>query len=799
MLKNYFKIAWRRLMKSKLYSSINIIGLTTGITACVLIGLYIMHELSYDRFNKNADRIVRVTMDYGREGESNKTAVNGSKVGPQFARTFPAVKAFARVYKYTMVVKQGESVFEEKKFVFADSSFFSMFSFPVLQGDAATMLNAPDKIVLTESMARKYFGAQDAIGKTLNIGSSGKQYIVSGVVKNAPSNSQIDFDFVTSFAGTNAAKNEQWWSANYQTYLLLQSKDDVQPLQQQITAYMKTVCADELKMKSGDYLTYHLEPLLHVHLYSQLESMVPNGSITTIYILAVIATLILLIACINYTNLATAQAAGRSGEVGLRKTFGANRKQLLGQFMGESLLLAFIALIAGVILAIVLLPGFNQLTGKSISSSMLTQPMVIGVLLLITLITGLSSGAYPALILSNSKLSGMLRSGMRLTSSGGGFRKGLIIFQFVISVFLIVCTIVVTGQMKYIQSKPLGYDKDHVVILPIDWKMHANYEDLKAAIKNLPAVSGVTAAYESPSFVEWGDGISTVKSGTQVEIHVNAMPVDPDYVKTMGVKIIAGEDFSRADLLLQDTSNDYKNYRHTFMLNETAARALGWSPQEAVGKTIKKGGEGLVKAVFKDFHFASLHQPITPLVLFVNQDQMGEFLIKVKGGNMQATINSLQALWKGRVTHRPFSYRFLDDEYATMYITEQRTVQLFTVFSTVAIVLACLGLLGLTAYVTVQRTREIGIRKVLGASVTNITSMIAKDFVVLVLVAIVIAIPVAWWAMNTWLQDFAYRIQLSWWMFGVAGLTALLIAILTVSAQAVKAALSNPVKALKSE
>ncbi|MFT3823423.1 MAG: ABC transporter permease [Chitinophagaceae bacterium] len=799
MLKNYFKIAWRRLMKSKLYSFINIIGLTTGITACVLIGLFIMHELSYDKFNKNADRIVRVTMDYGQEGESNKASVNGSKVGPQFARTFPAVKAFTRVYNSVVVVKQGETVFEEKNFVFADSAFFSMFSFPVLQGDAATLLNAPDKVVLTESMAKKYFGKQDPVGKFLNLGASGKQYIVSGVVKDVPSNSQIDFDFVASFAGTNAAKNEQWWSANYQTYLLLENKADIQPLQKQVTAYMKTVCAGELQMKGSDYLTYNLEPLLNVHLYSDLAGMTPNGSITTIYILAVIAALILLIACINYTNLATAQAAGRSGEVGLRKTFGANKKQLLGQFMGESLLLAFIALILGVVFAIILLPAFNQLTGKAIGSSMLTQPMVIGVLLVITFITGLFSGAYPAFVLSNSKLSGMLRSGMRLTSSGGGFRKTLIVFQFVISVFLIVCTIVVTGQMKYIQRKPLGYDKDHVVILPIDGKMRQNYEDMKQALKNLPMVSDVSAAYESPSFVEWGDGISTMKNGSQVEVHVNAMPVDPDFVKTMGVKIIAGEDFSRTDLLLQDTSNDYKNYRNTFMLNETAARALGWTPQEAVGKTIKKGGEGIVKAVFKDFHFASLHQPITPLVLFVNQEQLYEFFIKVKGENMKNAISSLQGFWKDRVPHRPFSYRFLDDEYAAMYTTEQRTVQLFTVFSTIAIVLACLGLLGLTAYVTVQRTKEIGIRKVLGASVANITSMIAKDFVVLVLVAIVIAAPVAWWAMNTWLQDFAYRISMSWWMFGIAGLAALLIAVVTVSAQAIKAAMSNPVKALKNE
>ena len=799
MFKNYIKIAWRRLVKSKLYSSINIIGLTTGITACVLIGLYIMHELSYDKFHTNGDRIVRVTMDYGNAGETHLVATTGTKVGPQLSRTFPVIKDFARLYNITTVVKKDETMFEEKRVVFADSAFFRMFSFPVLQGDAKTLLSNNDNVVLTESIAKKYFGKENAIGKTLLIGSTERPYIVSGIVADVPGNTQIPFDFILPFAGTNAAKSEQWFTANYFTYLLLNKESDIATLQEQVKSYMQTVNANELKMTGSDYLTYHLEPLKSVYLHSSLNGLIPNGSITSVYILTVIALLILLIACINYTNLATAQAAGRSTEIGLRKTFGAIAKQLIAQFLGESMLLAFIALILGVFLAALVLPSFNQLTGKALSVSMLMNPYVWLMLLLITVVTGVAAGAYPALLLSNSRISGMLKSGMKLTSSGGGFRKSLIVFQFVVSVFLIICTLVVTGQLNFIHHKSLGYEKEHTIILPVDGKIRTNYEDFKSAIAGINGVASVSGAYESPAFVQWGDEVSTLKGGAETRVSVRAMPVDLDFIPSMKMQVLSGTNFSRSDLSLLDTSNDGRNYRNTFILNESAAKAFGWTPEEAVGKTIKKGNDGLVKAVVKDFHFSSLHEAITPLILFLNTDFVNELYVKVNGNDMQATLGSLQTVWKSRVPHRPFSYRFLDEDYAVMYANEQRTVNVFTVFSSIAITLACLGLLGLTAYVTVQRTKEIGIRKVLGASSLNITVMIVKNFLLLVVLAIVIASPIAWWAMNTWLSDFAYRIHVSWWMFGVAASIALFIAIATVCAQAVRVSLNNPVKSLRSE
>ncbi len=799
MFKNYFKIAWRILKKNKLYSIVNIIGLTVGITSCILISLYIWSEWSYDRFHKNADRIVRITMEYGNGGTIGKFAQTGTKVGPQLKRTFPSVAAFARTFKFPRVITYRNKVFDEKNFLYADSSFFDIFSFKLIKGNHSTALNAPHQLVMTESMAKKYFGNDDPVGKTLLIANS-DNYIVTGIAQDAPENSQIHFDFIASFTSLDESKTEDWWTANDITYLLLNRADQIPLLKQQVTSYMKTTqVRKEAHVEGNDYLTYHLEPLEKVHLYSSLDGFEPNGNITYTYILGAIAVLILFIACVNYTNLATAQSAGRSGEIGIRKVLGAGPLQLFLQHLGESALLTFIALLLALCISIELLPLFNQLADKSLPASVLFYPLPLLSLLLLGVIVSLLAGSYPAFVLSNAKLAGILKSGFSFSASGSGLRKSLIVFQFVISVFLIISTIIILQQLSFIQHKKLGFDKDHIVVLPVDYQMHRDYDAIKKAIGLNPNIIAVAGANQNPTFVQWGDGIHIDKGSEQKNLSINCIPADLDFVKTLGMQIIAGTDFSMADMHLMDTTDNNKHYRYTFILNESAVKAIGWKPQEAIGRTIEKGFPGNIKAVVKDFHFSSLHQPIGPLLIFLDTQYTSQLFVKISGKDVTGTLNYLQTVWKERVAYRPFEYHFLDDDYNALYKVEARTSQLFGFFSTTAILLACLGLFALAAFSTVQRTKEIGIRKVLGASILSITSLLSVDFLKLVVIAAIIAFPSAWWAMHRWLQDFAYRINIHWLVFVSAGSAAILIAMITVSFQAIKAAMANPVSSLRSE
>jgi putative ABC transport system permease protein len=799
MVKNYFKIALRNLRKNKLYSFVNIIGLTTGIVSCILIGLYIGHELSYDRFHKNADRIVRITMEYSNGGTVGKYAQTGTKVGPQLKRTFPQVVSFARTLRFPRVITYRDKVFDEKNFLYADSSFLGIFSFKLIKGNISTVLNAPHQLVITETMAKKYFGNDDPVGKTLLIANS-DNYLVTGIAQDAPGNSQMHFDFVASFSSLDASKTEDWWTANDITYLLLNRADQIPMLQEQVASFMKTAqVRREARVEGTNYLTYHLEPLEKVHLYSSLDGFEPNGNITYIYILGAIALLILVIACANYTNLATAQSASRSGEIGIRKVLGAGPWHVFFQHLGESAMLTFIALLLAMGISIELLPLFNQLADKSLTASALFSPLPLLALLLLGVIVSLLAGFYPAFVLSNTKLAGILKSGFSFSASGSGLRKSLIVLQFVISVFLIISTIIILQQLSYIQNKKLGFDKDHIVVLPVDYQMHRDYDAIKKAMALNPHVLAVGGANQNPTFVQWGDGIHVDKGSEQKNLSVLCIPADLDFVKTLGMQIIAGTDFSMADMHLMDTTDNYKHYRYTYILNETAAKAIGWKPEESIGRTIEKGYPGTVKGVVKDFHFSSLHQPIGPLIIFLDTQYLSQLFVKISGNDVAGTLNFLQTVWKERVPYRPFEYHFLDEDYNALYKVETRTSKLFGFFSTTAILLACLGLFALAAFTTVQRTKEIGIRKVLGASIFSIAGLLSFDFLKLVVVAAIIAFPLAWWVMQQWLQDFAYRININWLVFVSAGLAAILIALITVSFQAIKAAMANPVKSLRSE
>ena len=804
MIKNYLKTAFRNLGKNKLYSGINIIGLTAGLAACLLIGVFIIHELSYDKFNTNADKIVRVTMEYSNAGTVNYTATTGTKVGPQFKRTFPAVEEFARTFLSHGIIKYGDKVFDEQRVLFADDPFFKIFSFKLVEGDASTALDAPNKIVLTRSMAKKYFGNDpssylNAINKTIT--GFGKELTVSGICEDAPQNSQIKFDFVTQFLNLgNSVKIEKWWEANWITYILVREKKDIPQLQQQIAAYMKTKeVRTEARLEGSDYLTYHLEPLQTVHLRSSLAGFEPNGNMTYIYMFGLIALLILIIASANYTNLATAQSSGRGSEIGMRKVMGASKRQVFLQFMGESTFITFLSAALALVLSIFLIPSFNDVTGKQFTSDVLLQPLPIISLIVFTVLVSFLAGFYPAMILSGTKVMGVLKKGFRITGGSGTLRKSLIVVQFSISVFLIIYTVIILQQMNFMQTKNLGYDKDHVVVLPIGGKMRVDFQNIKDAITKVAGVEAATAAYETPEFVEWGDGIVVTDEKGKREVSLNAMPVDLDFAKTLKMQIISGRDFQQSDFALMDTSNRYENYQQPYIINESLAKKIGWTPEQAIGKTIEKGSPGPVVGVVKDFNFNSLREPIGPLLIFLGRDFSRSFMVRINGQDIKPTLGRLEMMWKQRVPDRPFTYHFLDEDYNKLYVGEQRSSSLFTVAASLAILLACLGLFGLAAFTTVQRTKEIGIRRVLGANIPHITMLIAKNFLLMIGIAIVIAIPLAWYAGNKWLEDFAFRIPIQGWVFISAAAATILIALATVGFHSVRSALMNPVKSLRSE
>ena len=799
MFRNYFKTTFRNLRKNKLYAAINIFGLTVGLAACLLIGVYITHELSYDKFNANANRIVRITMEYQQAGTINKIATTGTKVGPQFKRTFPAVEEYARTFISHNVVKSGDKIFDEPCILYADPTFFKIFSFHIIEGDAATALDAPDKIVITQSMAKKYFGDENAIGKTLTSG--GKDLRVSAVCEDVPQNSQIKFDFATQFLNLgNGVKEEQWWTANWITYFLLRDEKDIPVLQQQINAYMKTPAVrTEAGLQGNDYLTYNLEPLTRVHLYSSLEGFEPNGSITYVYMFAVIALLILIIACANYTNLATAQSSGRTGEIGMRKVMGASKRQVFLQFMGESFLVTLMAAALAFVVSIFLIPYFNSITGRQFTADVLLQPAPIIALIACAIVVSFFAGLYPALILSGTQIMSVLKKGFTFTGGTNLLRKVLVVAQFGISVFLIIYTIIILQQMHYMQTKNLGYDKDHIVVLPIGGNMWNNFQNLKEAFQNVNGVESVTASYETPEDVGWGDGITAIDEKGKHNISLNAMPVDLDFIKTMKMQLLAGRDFQQSDFAMMDTSNNAANFKQPYIINETLAKKIGWTPQQSINQIIEKSYPGPVVGVVKDFNFTSLHQPIGPLLIFLGRDFSRDFMLRINGNNMQKTLVNLEVVWKQRVPDRPFTYNFLDDDYNKLYISEQRTSLLFSIAAGLAIVLACLGLFGLAAFTTIQRTKEIGIRRILGASLANITLLTAKNFLWLVVISIFIAMPLAWMAGNHWLESYAFRIPVQVYVFILTAMITVLIALCTVGYHSIKVALMNPVKSLRTE
>ena len=798
MLKNYFKIAWRNLAKHKFYSVINIAGLTIGIACCLLIGLYLSHELSYDRFHKNAERIFRVTTEYTVNGQKSFDGTTGSMTGPRLASAFPQIESYVRLRNFDPYsVQYQEKVFVEDRFFFGDSSFFKIFSFPLIEGDPQTALDAPGKIIITRSIEKKYFGNEPALGKTLRVGGT-SNYIVTGVTQDPPSNSQIKFSLIASYSSLPNANRPNWWIHIYTTFFLLRNNKDAPALEKSIADYMKN--QKDVGQTGNDYLVFHLEPMTRVHLYSTLPGLEPNGNITYIYILAAVALLILCIACVNYTNLATAQAAHRIPEIGIRKVLGSMKWQLFWQFIGESLLINFFAFLFAIILAVITIPSFNLLIESPLHADSLLDPFGVMLMLLLYLLISFASGAYPAFILSRLKLIKVLKTGFSFSGNSGILRKLLITFQFIVSVFLIIATIIILQQLSYIQHKDLGFDQDHVLVLPVDGLVRSNYRSIKEAINSVPNVQSVSCGAEETTNINWDDEINTTADASAPFLFASASPTDIDFVKTMGLHIRSGTDFTLSDWEQLSLPGD--KWRTTYMLNESAVKAMGWTPESAIGKTIYRSGQrGAIKAVLKDFHFAPLHEPIRPLVIFLDSQyyHIYQMFVRISGRDMPSTLKEIGNVWKDRVPHRPFQYHFLDENYNRLYHTERQTGKIFSSFSALAIVLACLGLFALAAYITIQRAKEIGIRKVLGASTIEVVRLITVEFVKLVLIASLVAFPLAWLFMHRWLQQFAYRIEINWLVFFAAGFVTAFIALISISFQAIRAAMANPVKSLRTE
>lgn len=801
MLQNYFTIALRHLSRNKAYSLINILGLAIGLACFVLIATYVLFELSYDNFHEKGDRIFRLTSEASSNGEKYEFALTPTAAYPTFTREFPEVETGVRIYSTASfsptIVRYGAQLFEEPGFLYADSTFFDLFSFKVLRGNPNTLLKDINTVVLTESMVKKYFGNEDPLDKTIII-NNGVEMKVTGVVADPPKNSQIRFDFICPFHTLEGWREEIWGSANFYTYLQLNNPNAAPKLEQKIRTFMDKALGEDSPANS--YLTYVLQPMRDVHLRARVEGgLQPGSDIRYVYIFAAIALLILAIACINYMNLATARAAERAREVGIRKVIGAVHNQLFQQFLGESTIVTFLAMLVGLALAYLSLPLFNQMTDREMSFVFFENPYALGGLLGIGLLVSLIAGSYPAIVLSGFKPIKVLKGDFKTSGGGGQLRRALVVFQFAVSIFLIVGTIVVQNQLNYIQNRKLGYNKDQILVLPTDNTIRKNMERFKNEFQAIPNVQSVAMATETPTFIGGGYSLWAEGNPEDFTLPVTALAADKDFVTTLGMNLIQGSNFTEADYTDVNKENYQDKYYH-FILNESAVKKLGWSPGEAVGKRARLHGRvGEIKAVVEDFHFASLHQAIEPLVIFIDNVQLNKFLLKLNGDQLAGTIQALETKWRKLAPHRPFDYQFLDEEFAALYATEKRTGDLAATFAILAIFIACLGLFGLTAFAAQQRTKEIGIRKVLGASVPNIVSLLSKDFLLLVLVSMLIAFPAAWWAMNNWLEDFVYRIDVSWWIFALAGFSALLIALLTVASQAIRAANINPVESLRSE
>lgn len=804
MFKNYLKTAWRNLWFNKATSLISVFGLTLGVTCFLLLATYLTNELRYDRFHAKANRIVRLVMTEQKSGESEVSSVGVTPTAPVpvFKQALSEVEDGVRIYNYAgdggARVKYGDKLFSEKKMLVADESFFKIFSFKFIAGNPALALANPQSVVITASTAKKYFGNQNPMGKVLSVNEK-RDMLITGIIEDVPAYSQIKFDLMGTYSMLEHSKTRDWSSANDYSYLLLKPTANRVQTEKKINAYITEVTKAE--KNSGYKIRYILEPLTKVHLYSPVKfALEPSGNKTQVYILSIIAGILLLMACINFLNLATARSADRAHEIGVRKVMGALRGQLFFQFIMEAALITLASIIIGTLLAAVSFGWFSNFAGRQVNfqtwNPVCLATVLVGLFMLVTLL----AGTYPSLYLSSFKPITTLGKKSLPRMLGMSVRKSLVVVQFIVSVFFIVSTLIAGKQLKYIEQRDTGLNRSQVVVINTGGMPYSDIEAFTNQLHNVAGVQQTTASYDSPVNVRGGYSIGNIAGKpTDYELNVTAIPVERNFVNTLGIQIIAGQNLTPGDAK-QVQNEDSEKRVYSFIINETAAKALNWKPAESIGKKIAMGGrKGEIKAVVKDFNFASLHENIAPIVIFPDYSWFGKVLIKVSGNHVKQSIEGINQSWRSFYPNMPFEYHFLDQEFDELYASEQRTGSILNIFTIITILISCLGLFGLAVYTAKQRVKEIGIRKVLGASVASILTLVATDFLKLVLVAIVIASPIAWYMMTKWLQDFAYRVQIQWWLFAQAALVTLFIALITVGFQSARAALSNPVKSLRSE
>lgn len=808
MFSNYLKIAWRNLVKNKTFSVINIAGLAIGLGCFILIALYILDEISYDRFHEKSDRIYRVDSDIRFGGTDLKLAVCSDPMGPTLKKDYPQVEEYVRIYASSgsKLLKKGTEFIVEENVAHADSTIFRVFTLPAIQGNTATALNEPNTVVITESAAKKYFGTNNPLGRTIET-DNGELYKVTAVIKDIPHNSHFDLDFIFSMDNVDYGFGT-YLSHNFQTYILLREGTDYKAFEKnfdqviekyvlpQAKQFMQINSMDDFK-KAGNNLQYYLMPLTKIHLYSdRFPELGINGSIQYVYIFGAVAIFILLIACINFMNLSTARSANRAKEVGIRKVLGTEKQSLIRQFLTESTMMALISLVIAIVIAWTVLPFFNNISNKSLTIQSLLSGRVLPMLILLPLIVGLLAGSYPAFFLSSFQpiqvLKGRINAGFRKSN----LRSSLVVVQFFVSIFLIIGTIIVYRQLDYIQTKKLGFNKDQVLIINGTGALTNNAEAFRNEVLNMKGVvSGTLSGFLPVSSSSRNDNTFSTEAvmDSKNGFTMQNWSVDHNYIPTLGMEIIRGRNFSPS----------FGTDSSAAIVNESAAQVMGHA--DPIGKKIYEAtGPGQPPTVYtvigivKNFHFESLRQNISPLSLRLRRNPFAASF-KVNTQDIKDLVNQVESKWKSMAPGMPFSYRFLDEAFDNMYRTEQRVGRVALAFSILTILIACLGLFGLATYMAEQRTKEIGVRKVLGASVSNIVQMLSVDFLKLVLISALFAIPIGWWVMNTWLQDFAYRINVGWWVFIVAIAVAAIIALATVSYQAIKAAVSNPVKSLRTE
>ena len=805
MIGTHLKMAWRNLRKRPAFSLIKLTGLCAGVAACLLIGLYLQHETSYDGFHANAERIVRATMAFQFSGEPETTQYTGNKLANVLRREFPEVATAARVIKYGQVVKAGEQPFDEPNFYYADSTFFQVFTFPLLAGDPLLALSQPKQVVISESMARKYFQVPETaygslLGKTLKINDA-TDYTISAVMADPPANSQMKPEFIGSFLSLRDAEpaRETYWNANYATYALLHQADQMPALQSKLDTYMQNQW-EGMGLTGGDYLKYHLEKLRDVHLRSEVPgNFEPNGDIRYVYLLSIVALLILLIAASTYINLTTAAATERAREVGVQKVIGAGQQRLFWQHITESVLLSLLAVLSGLALTYALLPVFNRLFERQLEFHTLFSPIALCLMTGFGLLLGLLSGLYPAIVITRMRPIAVLRGAFKFSASGIWLRQSLVVLQFGIAIFLVICTGVLQQQMQFIRDKNLGYDRDHVLVLPTDGKINQKVSSFKSEFLQDSRVKAVSLSYETPVFIQGGYSVSTV-SAEDNGVPVTALPADEDFINAMNIQLLAGRGITAADVEAEKRLDQGDStVVRSIVINASQSRDFGWTPEEAIGKKVYfNGGPATIEGVTADFHFASLHEPITNLIIFPTS--WGQhLLVKLSGKDIPGTLASIEQKWQSLAPHRPFSYHFMDEEFDDLYQDERRSSAVISVFSFVAILLACLGLFGLASFVIAQRTKEIGVRRVLGASTAAVIGLLSRQFLILVVIALILAAPLAAWLMHEWLGRFTYNGGMPWLIFPVAAVVVLSVAFLSVGIQSIRAALVNPVKSLRSE